>query len=61
MNAADVVISRSSAGTIAELTARGKAAVRIPLASAAGSKGGSGGSDPWFCSRSPSRRPMVIG
>ncbi|MCO5996195.1 UDP-N-acetylglucosamine--N-acetylmuramyl-(pentapeptide) pyrophosphoryl-undecaprenol N-acetylglucosamine transferase [Actinoallomurus rhizosphaericola] len=33
---ADVVISRSGAGTIAELTALGKAAVFIPLASAAG-------------------------
>lgn len=33
---ADVVISRSGAGTIAELTALGKAAVLIPLASSAG-------------------------
>lgn len=33
---ADLVISRSGAGTIAELTAIGKAAVLIPLASAAG-------------------------
>lgn len=33
---ADVVISRSGAGTIAEITALGKAAVLIPLASAAG-------------------------
>lgn len=33
---ADVVISRSGAGTIAELTALGKAAVFIPLASSAG-------------------------
>ncbi|HEV2635748.1 MAG TPA: UDP-N-acetylglucosamine--N-acetylmuramyl-(pentapeptide) pyrophosphoryl-undecaprenol N-acetylglucosamine transferase [Actinocrinis sp.] len=35
---ADVVISRSGAGTIAELTALGKAAVLIPLASAAGNE-----------------------
>lgn len=35
---ADVVISRSGAGTIAELTAIGKAAVLIPLASAAGNE-----------------------
>ncbi|WP_433679958.1 UDP-N-acetylglucosamine--N-acetylmuramyl-(pentapeptide) pyrophosphoryl-undecaprenol N-acetylglucosamine transferase [Nocardia sp. CA-119907] len=33
---ADVVISRSGAGTIAEVTALGKAAVLIPLASSAG-------------------------
>jgi len=33
---ADVVISRSGAGTIAELTALGKAAVLIPLANSAG-------------------------
>jgi UDP-N-acetylglucosamine--N-acetylmuramyl-(pentapeptide) pyrophosphoryl-undecaprenol N-acetylglucosamine transferase len=33
---ADVVVSRSGAGTIAELTALGKAAVLIPLASSAG-------------------------
>ncbi|WP_026410776.1 UDP-N-acetylglucosamine--N-acetylmuramyl-(pentapeptide) pyrophosphoryl-undecaprenol N-acetylglucosamine transferase [Actinomadura oligospora] len=33
---ADVVISRSGAGTIAELTALGKASVLIPLASSAG-------------------------
>ena len=33
---ADVVVSRSGAGTIAELTALGKAAVFIPLASSAG-------------------------
>ncbi|GAB2505378.1 UDP-N-acetylglucosamine--N-acetylmuramyl-(pentapeptide) pyrophosphoryl-undecaprenol N-acetylglucosamine transferase [Nocardiopsis aegyptia] len=33
---ADVVISRSGAGTIAELTALGKAAVFVPLASSAG-------------------------
>ncbi|AYG77931.1 UDP-N-acetylglucosamine--N-acetylmuramyl-(pentapeptide) pyrophosphoryl-undecaprenol N-acetylglucosamine transferase [Streptomyces hundungensis] len=35
---ADVVISRSGAGTIAELTALGKAAVFIPLATAAGNE-----------------------
>ncbi|WP_433622064.1 UDP-N-acetylglucosamine--N-acetylmuramyl-(pentapeptide) pyrophosphoryl-undecaprenol N-acetylglucosamine transferase [Nocardia sp. CA-120079] len=35
---ADVVISRSGAGTIAELTALGKAAVLVPLASAAGNE-----------------------
>jgi UDP-N-acetylglucosamine--N-acetylmuramyl-(pentapeptide) pyrophosphoryl-undecaprenol N-acetylglucosamine transferase len=35
---ADVVISRSGAGTIAEVTALGKAAVFIPLASAAGNE-----------------------
>ncbi|KJS54971.1 glycosyltransferase [Streptomyces rubellomurinus] len=35
---ADVVISRSGAGTIAELTALGKAAVLIPLASSAGNE-----------------------
>ncbi|WP_017587087.1 UDP-N-acetylglucosamine--N-acetylmuramyl-(pentapeptide) pyrophosphoryl-undecaprenol N-acetylglucosamine transferase [Nocardiopsis ganjiahuensis] len=35
---ADVVISRSGAGTIAELTALGKAAVFIPLASSAGNE-----------------------
>jgi UDP-N-acetylglucosamine--N-acetylmuramyl-(pentapeptide) pyrophosphoryl-undecaprenol N-acetylglucosamine transferase len=35
---AEVVISRSGAGTIAELTALGKAAVLIPLASAAGNE-----------------------
>jgi UDP-N-acetylglucosamine--N-acetylmuramyl-(pentapeptide) pyrophosphoryl-undecaprenol N-acetylglucosamine transferase len=33
---ADVVVSRSGAGTIAELTALGKAAILIPLASSAG-------------------------
>lgn len=33
---ADVVVSRSGAGTIAELTALGKAAVLVPLASSAG-------------------------
>jgi UDP-N-acetylglucosamine--N-acetylmuramyl-(pentapeptide) pyrophosphoryl-undecaprenol N-acetylglucosamine transferase len=33
---ADVVVSRSGAGTIAELTALGKAAVLVPLATAAG-------------------------
>jgi UDP-N-acetylglucosamine--N-acetylmuramyl-(pentapeptide) pyrophosphoryl-undecaprenol N-acetylglucosamine transferase len=33
---ADVMISRSGAGTLAEITALGKAAVLIPLASAAG-------------------------
>lgn len=33
---ADVVVSRSGAGTIAEITALGKAAVLIPLASSAG-------------------------
>ncbi|RFU39551.1 UDP-N-acetylglucosamine--N-acetylmuramyl-(pentapeptide) pyrophosphoryl-undecaprenol N-acetylglucosamine transferase [Actinomadura logoneensis] len=33
---ADVVVSRSGAGTIAELTALGKASVLIPLASSAG-------------------------
>ncbi|WP_051723449.1 glycosyltransferase [Streptomyces albus] len=33
---ADVVVSRSGAGTLAELTALGKAAVLIPLASSAG-------------------------
>ncbi|MFF3159547.1 glycosyltransferase [Streptomyces sp. NPDC057910] len=35
---ADVVISRSGAGTIAELTALGKAAVLIPLATSAGNE-----------------------
>ncbi|WP_245720137.1 UDP-N-acetylglucosamine--N-acetylmuramyl-(pentapeptide) pyrophosphoryl-undecaprenol N-acetylglucosamine transferase [Nocardia uniformis] len=35
---ADVVISRSGAGTIAEITALGKASVLIPLASAAGNE-----------------------
>ncbi len=35
---ADVVVSRSGAGTIAELTALGKAAVLIPLASSAGNE-----------------------
>ncbi|MCX5083904.1 glycosyltransferase [Streptomyces sp. NBC_00401] len=35
---ADVVISRSGAGTIAELTALGKAAVFIPLATSAGNE-----------------------
>ncbi|PZT74783.1 MULTISPECIES: UDP-N-acetylglucosamine--N-acetylmuramyl-(pentapeptide) pyrophosphoryl-undecaprenol N-acetylglucosamine transferase [unclassified Streptomyces] len=35
---ADVVISRSGAGTIAELTALGKAAVFVPLASSAGNE-----------------------
>ncbi|MFE0255757.1 glycosyltransferase [Streptomyces sp. NPDC059010] len=35
---ADVVISRSGAGTIAEITALGKAAVFIPLASSAGNE-----------------------
>ncbi|MCK9921590.1 hypothetical protein MXD61_06755 [Frankia sp. AgPm24] len=35
---ADVVVSRSGAGTVAELTALGKAAVLIPLASAAGNE-----------------------
>lgn len=35
---ADVVVSRSGAGTIAELTALGKPAVLIPLASAAGNE-----------------------
>ncbi|WNI19715.1 UDP-N-acetylglucosamine--N-acetylmuramyl-(pentapeptide) pyrophosphoryl-undecaprenol N-acetylglucosamine transferase [Actinacidiphila sp. ITFR-21] len=35
---ADLVISRSGAGTIAELTALGKAAVLIPLATAAGNE-----------------------
>ncbi|MFI2366334.1 UDP-N-acetylglucosamine--N-acetylmuramyl-(pentapeptide) pyrophosphoryl-undecaprenol N-acetylglucosamine transferase [Promicromonospora sp. NPDC019610] len=35
---ADVVISRSGAGTIAELTALGKPAVLIPLASSAGNE-----------------------
>lgn len=35
---ADLVISRSGAGTIAELTALGKAAVFIPLASSAGNE-----------------------
>ncbi|WP_433729555.1 UDP-N-acetylglucosamine--N-acetylmuramyl-(pentapeptide) pyrophosphoryl-undecaprenol N-acetylglucosamine transferase [Nocardia sp. CA-129566] len=35
---ADVAISRSGAGTIAELTALGKAAVLVPLASAAGNE-----------------------
>ncbi|WP_459801722.1 UDP-N-acetylglucosamine--N-acetylmuramyl-(pentapeptide) pyrophosphoryl-undecaprenol N-acetylglucosamine transferase [Herbidospora sp. RD11066] len=35
---ADVVISRSGAGTIAEVTALGKAAVLIPLASSAGNE-----------------------
>ncbi|GGU43072.1 UDP-N-acetylglucosamine--N-acetylmuramyl-(pentapeptide) pyrophosphoryl-undecaprenol N-acetylglucosamine transferase [Streptomyces violascens] len=35
---ADVVVSRSGAGTIAELTALGKAAVFIPLATSAGNE-----------------------
>ncbi|MEU0663930.1 UDP-N-acetylglucosamine--N-acetylmuramyl-(pentapeptide) pyrophosphoryl-undecaprenol N-acetylglucosamine transferase [Streptomyces lavendulocolor] len=35
---ADIVVSRSGAGTIAELTALGKAAVLIPLASSAGNE-----------------------
>lgn len=35
---ADVVVSRSGAGTVAEVTALGKAAVLIPLASAAGNE-----------------------
>lgn len=35
---ADVVVSRSGAGTIAELTALGKPAVLVPLASAAGNE-----------------------
>ncbi|MFB6784810.1 glycosyltransferase [Streptomyces sp. NPDC056352] len=35
---ADVVISRSGAGTIAELTALGKAAVLVPLATSAGNE-----------------------
>ncbi|MDL4774987.1 UDP-N-acetylglucosamine--N-acetylmuramyl-(pentapeptide) pyrophosphoryl-undecaprenol N-acetylglucosamine transferase [Actinomadura xylanilytica] len=35
---ADVVISRSGAGTLAELTALGKAAVLIPLATSAGNE-----------------------
>jgi UDP-N-acetylglucosamine--N-acetylmuramyl-(pentapeptide) pyrophosphoryl-undecaprenol N-acetylglucosamine transferase len=35
---ADVVISRSGAGTIAELTALGKAAVFVPLATSAGNE-----------------------
>ncbi|MGY1984344.1 UDP-N-acetylglucosamine--N-acetylmuramyl-(pentapeptide) pyrophosphoryl-undecaprenol N-acetylglucosamine transferase [Nocardia gipuzkoensis] len=35
---ADVIISRSGAGTIAELTALGKASVLIPLASSAGNE-----------------------
>jgi len=35
---ADIVISRSGAGTIAELTALGKAAVLIPLATSAGNE-----------------------
>jgi len=35
---ADVVISRSGAGTLAELTALGKPAVFVPLASAAGNE-----------------------
>lgn len=35
---ADVVVSRSGAGTIAELTALGKASVLVPLASAAGNE-----------------------
>ncbi|GAA4010066.1 hypothetical protein GCM10022247_35270 [Allokutzneria multivorans] len=35
---ADVVISRSGAGTIAEITALGKASVFIPLASSAGNE-----------------------
>ena len=38
MALADVVISRSGAGTIAELTALGKAAVLIPLATSAGNE-----------------------
>ncbi|QKW20944.1 UDP-N-acetylglucosamine--N-acetylmuramyl-(pentapeptide) pyrophosphoryl-undecaprenol N-acetylglucosamine transferase [Kitasatospora sp. NA04385] len=35
---ADVVVSRSGAGTLAELTALGKAAVFVPLASSAGNE-----------------------
>ncbi|MER6362869.1 UDP-N-acetylglucosamine--N-acetylmuramyl-(pentapeptide) pyrophosphoryl-undecaprenol N-acetylglucosamine transferase [Kitasatospora sp. NPDC001527] len=35
---ADVVVSRSGAGTIAELTALGKASVLVPLASSAGNE-----------------------
>ncbi|GAA1959598.1 UDP-N-acetylglucosamine--N-acetylmuramyl-(pentapeptide) pyrophosphoryl-undecaprenol N-acetylglucosamine transferase [Kitasatospora viridis] len=35
---ADLVVSRSGAGTIAELTALGKAAVLVPLATAAGNE-----------------------
>ena len=35
---ADVVIARSGAGTIAELTALGKAAVLVPLATSAGNE-----------------------
>lgn len=35
---ADVVVSRSGAGTLAELTALGKAAVFIPLATSAGNE-----------------------
>ncbi|RLV69055.1 UDP-diphospho-muramoylpentapeptide beta-N-acetylglucosaminyltransferase [Streptomyces sp. CBMAI 2042] len=35
---ADVVVSRSGAGTLAELTALGKPAVFVPLASAAGNE-----------------------
>ncbi len=35
---ADVVLSRSGAGTIAELTALGKAAVLVPLATSAGNE-----------------------
>lgn len=35
---ADVVVSRSGAGTLAELTTLGKPAVSVPLASAAGNK-----------------------
>jgi UDP-N-acetylglucosamine--N-acetylmuramyl-(pentapeptide) pyrophosphoryl-undecaprenol N-acetylglucosamine transferase len=38
MALADVVVSRSGAGTIAEVTALGKAAVLIPLASSAGNE-----------------------
>ncbi|WP_407547512.1 UDP-N-acetylglucosamine--N-acetylmuramyl-(pentapeptide) pyrophosphoryl-undecaprenol N-acetylglucosamine transferase [Streptomyces sp. Pv4-95] len=38
MALADVVISRSGAGTIAELTALGKASVLIPLATSAGNE-----------------------
>ncbi|GAA5097028.1 glycosyltransferase [Nocardia iowensis] len=34
----DVIISRSGAGTIAEITALGKASVLMPLASAAGNE-----------------------
>lgn len=38
LNLADLVISRSGAGTIAELTALGKAAVFVPLATSAGNE-----------------------